>query len=619
MTNETMMLRSDAVLPHVRIDEEKVASRKPRNIFLLYGLKSCIMAWACISLISLAKADTKVVTSSAQLSAAFAAADSQGDVVQLLADVTLDERLSLPSGAVLTLDLNGHIVTGTSTDETSAMAVFYVNGSKLTVKDNSAGAAGIVQSRRKLFQVTETGHLTIAGGTYTTKGPYNGGNRVMNAGTVVMTGGLITTALQGEQIYGVRNSGTFCLQGGVIYKCGNSGVYNETGGKFRMDGGVIDLCKSGVYVGSDSTFEMNAGIITNCYTSSGNGGGVFNYYGSFVMNGGQIVDCRTDGGYLGGGVYNLGEFRMTGGLISHCRAYQGGGVYNNKTFVLTGGEVKTCRVERGDGKGTGAGLYNGSKGRTIITGGRIREDIDVFVYDDTLRGVIAISGGLFGAESVSNNSDWLSDGATLEANADSLTCAEYPWVVSTDWTVGVPEPSGVIVEIVDGCLSVSGTGSMADFTSDSPAPWASVIASVTNVVVSSTINRLGAKALDGLSDAATICGVRYSDMKEIRTINGISANTYGNIAKLIGSEAVTPSAVLAPADVTTMHIDAANDCVRMGVTVMMRESLQSGSWTAVDLSKVSVAKEDASVTLTVPASGKSGYFKLVSRNADVVK
>ncbi|MEI3248949.1 MAG: hypothetical protein V8R95_00655 [Faecalibacterium sp.] len=52
--------------------------------------------------------------------------------------------------------------------------------------------------------------------------------------------------------------------------------------------------------------------------------------------------------------------------------------------------------------------------------------------------------------------------------------------------------------LADGTLTISGTGRMTNFTSDSPAPWADQADQITNVEVEGTVTSIGRRRLQGL-------------------------------------------------------------------------------------------------------------------------
>ncbi len=58
--------------------------------------------------------------------------------------------------------------------------------------------------------------------------------------------------------------------------------------------------------------------------------------------------------------------------------------------------------------------------------------------------------------------------------------------------------------LADGTLTISGTGRMTNFTSDSPAPWADQADQITNVEVEGTVTSIGAVAFKGCTNLTTV-------------------------------------------------------------------------------------------------------------------
>lgn len=249
----------------------------------------------------------------------------------------------LINNKTLTLDLNGHTLTGAATSTTDSF-IKVKSGAKLTVTDSSAGK-----------------------------------------------GGKITESQQSQLAYkhAIRNEGTFILDSGSIFEfhgdSNGTGVYNDNA-TFIMNGGSIDSCLApgnssnggGVY-NMNSNFTMNGGSIKNC--SAENGGCIYNNDKSnFTMNNGSIENCSSING--GGGIYCEGgsTFTMNGGSISRCKltgnVTLGAAavmIMPNAKFYMNGGKITGCTSESTK-SGTCGGVYLGEgsifeiKGDSIIDG-----------------------------------------------------------------------------------------------------------------------------------------------------------------------------------------------------------------------------------------------------------
>ncbi|MBP5164384.1 MAG: hypothetical protein ILP08_03015, partial [Lachnospiraceae bacterium] len=302
------------------------------------------------------------------------ALQKNGKYVRLNADVSAPEheRLTVPSGKTVTLDLCGHTITG--------------NGS------------GITQGRTEVLLVQGTLTLTDSG-TTPRYGSWNEDWSTYTLSTsmpasgdcdVFPTGGVIT---EGSSWAGggvrVETGGSFIMKGGAI--AGNSGTYSSSSG-------------GGLYVDKDGVATLNGGMICGNYAEMGGGvcvvGGSFELkrgtigrniaergggvhvmgaeandtpkYGVFTMNGGSIAGNKaTSSTYGGGGVcishIDLspgGTFTMNAGTIANNEATSGngGGVLvtqeknvgdKNSTFTMTGGTItgNSASSDSSDGGG----------------------------------------------------------------------------------------------------------------------------------------------------------------------------------------------------------------------------------------------------------------------------
>ncbi|MCD7734596.1 MAG: hypothetical protein LUH48_05655 [Clostridiales bacterium] len=193
-------------------------------------------------------------------------------------DVTLAEDLTIPSGVEVTIDLNGHTLTGTGTGRTITVA------GTLTLNDSSDAQTGTITGGGVLAEgasSTEKATFTMNGGTITgsdvgTTG--SGGGVYVRYCNFTMNGGLITgnAANYGAGVY-IRSYSTFVMNGGTI--TGNTAY--DYGGGVEVNAGSSSALKS--------TFTLNDGVITG--NSARIGGGIYLYgYGYLVMNGGSVYN-----------------------------------------------------------------------------------------------------------------------------------------------------------------------------------------------------------------------------------------------------------------------------------------------------------------------------------------
>ena len=88
--------------------------------------------------------------------------------------------------------------------------------------------------------------------------------------------------------------------------------------------------------------------------------------------------------------------------------------------------------------------------------------------------------------------------------------------------------------LADGTLTISGTGRMTDYSSNSPAPWADQADQITTVEVEGTVTSVGATAFKDCTALTTVNiadGVEYI---EAGAFNGCTALTEVNIPLSVG-------------------------------------------------------------------------------------
>lgn len=235
-------------------------------------------------------------------------------------NIDLTHDLVIPSGAVVTIDLNGHTLQGTGKD-----SVIVVNG-VLTVKDSSNNSG------------------TITGGIGHASGGGNGGGAISieSGGKCTLEGGTLT--------------GNHC--NGYNYNAG--GVYAKGTAEFYMTGGVItgntaNRQGGGVFGGGSSKIVISGGEISD--NTAQFGGGVC-YNGEMTMTGGTIKN-------------NIAQYSE----VSSWPNIMGGGIKVNSSNPLEfyGGEVFGNKAISSQGiTALGAGIY----------GGDIKVMGDVKVYDN---------------------------------------------------------------------------------------------------------------------------------------------------------------------------------------------------------------------------------------------
>ena len=262
-------------------------------------------------------------------------------------NVALNENITIPDGAKVTIDLNGHVLTGNGKG-----SVIRVYG-KLTILDSGNG--GKIAGGFKNYTGAWVNNVEHDGG----------GIFVDTHAEVILESGSITgnDAWNGGGVY-VNGGGSFTMNGGEISN-------NRTLRPYHGGGG-------GIYVLNDETkgtgkFVMNGGVIKGNTTLT-QGGGAF-IDGEMEMNGGKIIDNT---GLKGGGVCINGTMTLNDGVVSRNKAefleetqydaIECGGIkINGGTLNLNGGEItdNTARsTEETNAKdeevedAVAAGIYN---------------------------------------------------------------------------------------------------------------------------------------------------------------------------------------------------------------------------------------------------------------------
>ncbi|MBP3215647.1 MAG: hypothetical protein J6M58_05385, partial [Clostridium sp.] len=324
----------------------------------------------------------------AGLQAAFTA----GNDVTLTGNVTAaasDERLSIPAGVNITLDLNGHTINRNRTAQESNGHVISLSGT-LTLKDSGTG-----------------GKIT-GGNNYSSEG---GAIVVFSGGKLIMQGGTIS----GNEASQLNNAG------------GGGGVYVKSGGSFTMSGGSIEDniagFGGGVYVASDATFTMSGGSISN-----------------------NRADRQTNVNSSGAGVYLAGSFTMSGGTISgNIAGTHGGGIDmgSGADFTMSGGNIT------GNTAGfSGGGICSMIGATTTIKGGSITNNTGGTIGGINARGTFNLQGNptISGNKSGSYDSNLYAattihiTGALTNSTPIGVTTATTPGLDGVYFTNGLQSP-----------------------------------------------------------------------------------------------------------------------------------------------------------------------------------
>lgn len=254
-----------------------------------------------------------------------------GGVITLTGNVTLTETFTVAAGETLTIDLNGHSISGTDTDALYSL-IHVENGANLTIKDSSTNG---------------TGKITYAAGADDMDSDYNEmtgtavfveGVLTQKSGTIEITGdwyiGFAVDVHPNAWGTNYTTTTNFVMDGGKIVasdsgvRVANYGQANSTpGASFTMNGGTIESAYDGIFiqhvVACDLDVEIKDGTITSTNSHA------VRIYGDTAVN---DINLNIGGGTFSGKMTNLdttgsGDTVISGGTFSEdVGAYLANGV-----------------------------------------------------------------------------------------------------------------------------------------------------------------------------------------------------------------------------------------------------------------------------------------------------
>ena len=284
-------------------------------------LSFCLTIALCLSLLpsALAADGNTVCISSAQ---ALRQALDTGGSVCLSADIIWPYGMAALESGELTLDLNGHSISGSS----DSYALFLVNGGSLTVTDRTGGGAIRIQPQQSddfsAPLAVHAGSLTVQGGSYS--GLYA---LRQEGGQLTVTGG----HFQGQRHAAYLRSGKALLSGGTF----SVDSTDEDGAVLRIvplsDESVSVHISGGVYTGSSGRY-MNA---------------IYQSGGQTEISGGRFESKSFNG------------VNLTGGTLS----ISGGSFYGAKLALYA-----QDRYDPTVALSISGGFFNGTEGGVLFNG-----------------------------------------------------------------------------------------------------------------------------------------------------------------------------------------------------------------------------------------------------------
>ena len=252
-----------------------------------------------LTMVQGAWAQTEVSTESALNEAL----NSEGPIsIKLTADITLKERMAIPEGKTVTLDLNGHTLQRNQEGYHWYFMVIHNYGT-LTINDSSGNNSGKITG----------GHAYGGGGIYCEPGS----KLTFNGGTII--GNSVRNDPDGGAGWG----------GGVLVNDGAEATFN--GGMILGNGAPLG---GGIY----NFGTLTIGNIVISGNTGNDGGAIFNR-GTLNITAGSITDNLVNV-HGGAGITNYGTINMTGGSITKNRsAKAGGGIWQGGTMNVQGNPV----------------------------------------------------------------------------------------------------------------------------------------------------------------------------------------------------------------------------------------------------------------------------------------
>ncbi|MBO5958101.1 MAG: right-handed parallel beta-helix repeat-containing protein, partial [Bacteroidales bacterium] len=276
-------------------------------------------------------------------------------VVTVCADVELANTLTIAAGKVVTLDLNGKVVSGVSA--TAGTTAVISNKGNLTVKSSVEGGKITTKALNP---------DTNWGGEGQPSFPSYANNTVRNEGTFTLVSGTIeNTSAAGGATYAIDNynGSTTNINGGLVYCenniairlfCGDNIALNVKDGEVKGTRALwIQLASSNASVAPNVDVNIEGGILT----ATGNGEYKLAIYSYSYGNNMQNVEINIDGGTFNGDIAltggsnreNVEKLNITGGTFNG----KDGDVYSYgddakaiEAITITGGTFNSNYAEK---------------------------------------------------------------------------------------------------------------------------------------------------------------------------------------------------------------------------------------------------------------------------------
>lgn len=420
-------------LRSARTDHLPVTPRRRRPVAAAStGMLLMTTALALLPAVPAAAAGAAAAASTfAELQADF---DSPGGgTVVLAADVSATGTpLRLRSGAPVTLDLHGHLLSITDPGDDNA-AIDVGPGRSLTITDlddpaarghltadGGTAAAGIGSSAVVTVvnglpntQAPTPGAITINGGEVTATGGAAGigGGLGAGAGVITISGGVVNATGGGGAGIGAGDlggGGTIALSGGSVTARGYPGIGGTSGGTVTISGAAVDAAGGGTeaagiggseFGAAGAAVRITGGSVTATGGSlaAGIGGGIGGAGGTIAISGGSV----TAAGGTGIGAGNAGPggtLTVSGGSVTATSTADGTGIavsHTSGALTILAGAAVTAAASTGDSAIRGFGTVENAGTLTIPAGSQLNVPSGSTLDNE---GALIVDGSLDGQE-----------------------------------------------------------------------------------------------------------------------------------------------------------------------------------------------------------------------------
>ena len=238
------------------------------------------------------------------------------------ADMTITSAVRIPSGADVTIDLNGHKLVRNDTSADGGPVFIAAAGAKLTVIDSSNGNGSITG-----YNASKGGAVSVSvNASCTLKGI-----RIVNSAS--LEGGAIRNEGKLTVIDCVFSNIGSTNKGGVIANFGTAKVTGTkfTGCKAGNAGGVI--YNAGSFEAENCEFTKNQAL---------DGGVIFNYTSGTVTLNNVVISENKTTQYGGGAVTNYGTLTVKNfNINNNTAASNGGAIWTNNYAYLENGSMES--------------------------------------------------------------------------------------------------------------------------------------------------------------------------------------------------------------------------------------------------------------------------------------